>query len=323
MYQFLGINLNLLKLDYARKFFYLVPKSPRQVNIEATNKCNLNCKVCKRNELKIPPLDINFEKYKQIIDNLPQSVKEISFGGFGEQFMHPLIYDMIKCAKEKGLMISVTTNGFLFINKENRRKLLDSKIDILRVSIEEIRQGNNDGHPYSEKLLNSLKLLAEKRNLSKSKTKLFFNTIVTKGNYNQIISIIRYAQDIGFDQVELIHLDKKSNKIYEYLTPNEEIFLYKKIRKIDLKIKVTSLYDRYIGIRRLAFRNMKYCPFTYDLCHITLEGDVTPCCFGLPRHKIGNIFEDSLKTIWNSHEFREFRKRQRNICKGCTLMRFD
>jgi radical SAM protein with 4Fe4S-binding SPASM domain len=68
---------------------------------------------------------------------------------------------------------------------------------------------------------------------------------------------------------------------------------------------------------------MKYCPFTYDVCHVTVDGDVTPCCFGLPRYKIDNIFEKSLYQIWNGKRFREFRKNQRKVCRGCTLMRFD
>ena len=68
---------------------------------------------------------------------------------------------------------------------------------------------------------------------------------------------------------------------------------------------------------------MKYCPFTYDVCHITTDGDVTPCCFGLPRHKIDNIFEKSLDNIWNGKNFKKFRKEQQEVCKGCTLMRFQ
>jgi len=321
-----GISLNLFKLDYFRKFFYIVPKVPRQVNIEATNKCNLNCKMCKRGELKIKPTDIDFEKYTQIVDMLPKGVKEISFGSYGESFMHPKIYDMIKYAKQKGFEISITTNGFSFIDEKNRKKLLDTGIDVLRVSIEEITPGSNKAHPYSEKLLKSMEKLANERNKCGAHTEfteLYFNTVVNLGNYDQIITLIKYAEKIGFDCVELIHLDKKSNKIYEYLPMKKEIELYKQIKKMNFKIKVTSLYDRYIGIRRFAFRNMKYCPFTYDVCHVTVDGDVTPCCFGLPRHKIGNIFNDSLLNIWNGKAFKRFRKNQRMVCDGCTLMRFD
>jgi MoaA/NifB/PqqE/SkfB family radical SAM enzyme len=319
----LGINIGLMKLDYLRKFFYIVPKVPRQVNIEATNKCNLNCKMCKRRELKIPEDGIKYDKYKKIINKLPKEVQEISFGSYGESFMHPKIYEMIKCAKSKKLKVTITTNGFMFIKQENRKKLLDTDMDVLRVSIEEIKKGANDAHPFSNKLLIALKELVKEKKISKSNMNFFFNTVVHKGNYNQIINIINYAEKIGFDCVELIHLDKKSNDVFEYLPIKKEMELYKKIKRMNFKIKITSLYDRYIGIRKYAFRNMKYCPFTYDVMHITVDGDVTPCCFGLPRYKIDNIFNKSLLDIWNSKKFKNFRKNQSKICNGCTLMKFD
>lgn len=319
----LGISPSLLKLDYLKKFFYLVPKVPRQVNIEATNKCNLNCKMCKRRELKIPEENIPIEKFKEIIDPLPIGVKEISFGSYGESFIHPQIYEMIQYVKDKGLEVAITTNGFMFIEEENRKKLFDSGMDALRISIEAVQKILSDAHPFSTKLLEALEKLAKERDSIHSPMKLIFNTVVNLSNYDQIIEIIRYAEKIGFDRVELIHLDKKSNQVLEYLPLEKEIALYKQIKNMDFRIKVTSLYDRYLGLRRFAFRNMKYCPFTYDVCHITTEGDVTPCCFGLPRYKLDNVFEHSLLEIWNGQKFKDFRKNQQMICKGCTLMRFE
>ncbi len=318
-----GIKPELITADYARKFFYLVPKVPRQVNIEVTNKCNLNCKMCKRRELKIPETGIELKKFKEIIDKLPSLVQEISFGSYGESFIHPDIYEMIRYVKLKGKIVSITTNGFVFIDKNQREKLLETGMDNLRVSIEEISPGENKAHPYSSKLLSALESLAKERTAAGSKMKLFFNTVVHTGNYDQIVPLIEYAEKIGFDQVELIHLDKKSNEVYEYLPTEKEIALYKKIKKMKFKIPVSSLYDRYIGIRQFAFRHMKYCPFTYDVCHITIDGDVTPCCFGLPRHKIDNIFERPLEEIWSGQGFKQFRKNQQEVCKGCTLMRFE
>ncbi len=217
--------------------------------------------------------------------------------------------------------MSITTNGFLFINEENRKKVLESGVDVLRFSVEEVLPSTNNAHPYSDKLLQALEKLANEKKQTNSKVKLFFNTVVNLGNYEQILDIIKYAEKIGFDAVELIHLDKKANDVYEYLPIKKEIALYKKIQQMKFNVKVTSLYDRYIGVRKFAFRNMKYCPFTYDVCHVTIDGDVTPCCFGLPRHKIDNIFERPLQEIWNGSRFKRFRKNQQKVCQGCTLMK--
>lgn len=321
--QIFGISPNILKLDYLRKFFYVVPKIPRQVNIEASNRCNLNCRICKRKELNIPPEVMNFRKYTQIIDKLPKAVEEISFGGFGEQFMHPKIYEMIKYAKSTGKKVSITSNGHFLILKKNRANLLDSNIDILRISIETLKPGKTDGHEYSKKLLKALEELVKERNERNTKTQLMFNTVVCQSNKNQLIDIIRFGEKIGLNAVELLHFDKKQNQVEESLSKKEEIDLYNYIKKMDFKVDTPCLYDRYLGIRKFAFRYMHYCPLTFDVCHITIEGDVTPCCFGLPRYKIDNIFENSLAKIWNSKKFRWFRRNQQKVCAGCTLMRFD
>ncbi len=318
-----GVSFGIIKLDYLRKFFYIVPKLPRQVNIEASNKCNLNCKICKRKELKISPSFLDFSKYTKIIDSLPKDVGEISFGGFGEQFLNPKVYDMIRYAKKADKKVSITTNGYFILNKNNRRRVLETNIDILRFSIETIKPINTEGHVYNPKLLKACEQVRIERDNFDKKTALMFNTVVCATNFNQVIDIIKYGQSIGMDAVELLHLDKKQNQISKPIPKDEEISLYKQIRKMNFNIRVPSLYDRYIGVRRFAFRNMKYCPFTFDVCHITIDGDVTPCCFGLPRYKIGNIFESSLEQIWNSSAFKNFRKDQQKICAGCTLMRFD
>lgn len=318
-----GVSFGIIKLDYLRKFFYIVPKLPRQVNIEASNKCNLNCKICKRKELNIPSDILDFEAYTKVIDKLPREVEEVSFGGFGEQFLNPKIYDMIKYAKKAGKKVSITTNGYFILNRNNRKKVLETDIDILRFSIETLKPGDTEGHSYNERILKACEQLRMERDNLGKKAQLMFNTVVYAGNYNQIIDIIKYGEQIGFDAVELLHLDKKQNRVSQPLSRDVEIALYKKIKGLNFRIQVPSLYDRYIGVRKFAFRNMKYCPFTFDVCHITIDGDVTPCCFGLPRYKIGNILESSLEQIWNSSAFKDFRKHQQKICAGCTLMRFD
>ena len=318
-----GITKDVLSIDYVKKFFYILPNIPRQVNIEITNKCNLDCKICKRKELKLPEVNLTFEMAKKIIDRLPEEIKEISLGGYGEPFINPEIYKIISYAKNKRKKVSITNNGWFMIKPENRRKALENGVDILRFSVEDVNDVGSEGHLYSKHILDALKELAQERNLGAYKTKLYFNTIVHKGNAEQISSIIAYAEKIGFDHIELIHMDKKSNSITNYLSTEEEIALYKKIRQMPWKIKVTSLLDRYDGIRKYGFRKMTKCPLTYDTAHITLDGDVTPCHFGLPRYKIDNILQKDLKEIWNGTAFKDFRKDQLKVCQGCTLMNFN
>jgi radical SAM protein with 4Fe4S-binding SPASM domain len=314
----LGFEKLFMNLDYIKKALYLVPKFPNNVDIEITNRCNLNCGLCKRKQLNLPETDLGFSKFKRIIERI-KPIKEISLGGFGEPLLHRDIFRMIAYAKSKGIRVAFTTNGYLLLNKNIFGKLVDSNVERIDISIEYIHSNALEGHPQNPKLLEAIERFIAEKNRLHRQTKVWFNTIVLRSNFNQLLDIIHFAEKIKVDKVQLLHLDKKSNDVTKYVPIEQELTFYKKLKNMSFKIEVMSLYDWYMGIRKFAFRCHKCCPMTYSFFYITIDGDVTPCCFGLPRYKIANIFEHDLKTIWNSKAFKSFRKNQEKVCKGCTI----
>lgn len=86
---------------------------PLIVHVEPTSHCNLHCTFCANQILERGKGFMDFELYKQVVNETAQNNKAIKFGGWGESFMHPNIYEMFAYAKEKGLIIHVTTNGVL------------------------------------------------------------------------------------------------------------------------------------------------------------------------------------------------------------------
>lgn len=57
--------------------------------------------------------------------------------------------------------------------------------------------------------------------------------------------------------------------------------------------------------------------------HVTVSGDVTPCCHIIDnKHiRLGNLFNESFESIWNSRKYSEFRTSVKNktspLCKNC------
>jgi len=79
--------------------------------------------------------DISVEMFEEFCEDLQaMGTEEIYFVGTGEPFLHPRIFDLIAVAKKKGFKLIVYTNG-LPLNEEVIRKLIDLKLDILRVSL--------------------------------------------------------------------------------------------------------------------------------------------------------------------------------------------
>lgn len=81
----------------------------RHVNIEPTNKCQLNCWYCgDRKERKIGFMDVN--TFKRIIMMIPTRT-EVRLFLSGEPFLHPSIIEMIGFAASKGHAVLIHSNG--------------------------------------------------------------------------------------------------------------------------------------------------------------------------------------------------------------------
>ncbi len=88
--------------------------SLKKIYLEITNSCNLNCDFCIKNSRKIT--NISYDNYQMIIDKIKDKTKEIYLHVLGEPLMHKDINKFIDYAKENGLIVNLTTNGYL-INK--------------------------------------------------------------------------------------------------------------------------------------------------------------------------------------------------------------
>jgi radical SAM protein with 4Fe4S-binding SPASM domain len=63
----------------------------------------------------------------------------------------------------------------------------------------------------------------------------------------------------------------------------------------------------------------------WSSCVVTWDGKIVPCCFDKDaKHQLGDLAQNSLKTIWQNDKYVAFRKalltnRQAiDICQNCT-----
>ena len=300
--------------------------APAHVNIEISTACNLKCKMCKREKFDFGNKLMPFETFTAIMEKLPKGVEIISFGGYGEMTLHPRFFDMVKYAKEKGYRTETTSNGTLFSTDEKIHKLLESKLDTIRISVDHIREPleeNDAGHVFSSTLLQNLKRLNELRRETKKSMKLCINTVVHAGNIDELIELVKYFEDIGFDMVEFIRLDTTMNNAQQTLQIQKEKETYTTILKMNKRIKVITPLNRFAKWRKYYASNNTFCIFLHQCAHIRINGQVTPCAFGFAMHDFGNIHEQSLTQIWNNDEFLRIRKNPENpTCQNCKIFKW-
>lgn len=109
----------------------------RQVYVEITNTCNMNCSTCMRNVWDAAYGDMSADTFQRILsglEGLPQKA-EVFFGGYGEPLTHPACLDMIERAKSAGHAVTLLSNGILLTEQVTRR-LIELRLDRLWVSID-------------------------------------------------------------------------------------------------------------------------------------------------------------------------------------------
>jgi len=313
-------------INFLRRLFYIVPKLPETVQIGITNRCNFNCHMCQRNDLKVSIKDMPFEQFEKIIKKLA-GVKNIILTGWGEPFVHKDIITMIKLSKDKGFNVRLTSNGSLLVDKLID-EILDSKLDSITFSIDEVEKTEkNIGHINANQLKN-IKKLVLKRDQNKSNLKIYLQSVFYKNKEENIYKIVKWALENGIDRIRITRLDVRFNN-FERPTREEEKMLIKNLENIaDNKIGIDFLpYIAFDGVIKKIYQILnpflhrfgKHCLRTYSDIYINVDGMATPCC-ALPRLSLGDMNNGSLESIWKSNKFKNFRKNEKKYCGKCDIL---
>ena len=291
---------------------------PPIMMIEPTNVCNLKCPMCpgivgKRSDQKG---FMEMDHYKALIDDVGDYVFQILFWNQGEPFIHKSFLDMVRYAKQKGIMAVASTNGHFIRNDEEAENIINSGLDQLIFSMDGTNQESYEKYRVGgnfNQVIEGLKRLSEARVRLKSKTPMIeLQFIVFKHNQREIDQLIALAKTFHIDRLSL-----KSAMIYsaeqaeEFLDKDQMEALYKiENNEIGRRDKLPNRCDR------LWLNGV-----------VNWDGTVVPCCFDADNEYVfANIFNSGLKftQAWRNKAYQDFRagvlkdRMQNDICRNCT-----
>jgi MoaA/NifB/PqqE/SkfB family radical SAM enzyme len=309
---------------------YKIPLRPRQIQIEITNRCNMDCPMCQREDLGIELEHMSWSHFTTVVDKLGQH-EYITLTGWGEPFIHPRVFDMIAYCKERGHKVMVTSNG-LFTKPSMVDDILNSAVDTVTFSIDSVN-GNEtvtEGHT-SNKVYENIEAVVKGRKPGTLGVRL--QATLHMGCENDLYDVIRYGARIGCDIINVGRLDRQFRPNLERPDSQQERFIFLKADEIARSCSIQLDWLQYSvssGLTRFVYRLLKkklhrsgqYCLKTFDYAYITREGDVTPCCL-LPNAKMGNLLHGSLGSIWKNEKFDHFRENYRDTCGTCDLWVID
>lgn len=123
-----------------RPQIYWSGQFPLHLDIELTNRCNLNCEMCafwaKDAIFKCEPQDMEFNLYKRIIDEgVWNGLRAVKLSFRGEPLKYERIVEAVQYAKDKGIIeVMFNTNGTLLTEKLSER-LISAGLDKILFSI--------------------------------------------------------------------------------------------------------------------------------------------------------------------------------------------
>ena len=298
---------------FQRKFRERVFKKPTQVILETTNRCNLNCPYCMvgmQNELVskhgAASHDLmsraqgvmSKQVFEVVLKNLTDfGIQKVYLHFQGEPFLNPLTSEFARILKQSGFEVGIFTNGMAFSDK-NINDIASAEIDLIRFSVDgasaETYEKNRVGGKF-DKVYENMKKLALAH--SNKKTRIEWQFLALRNNEHEIDKAEKMAEDIGVN------------------------FFVKGFRETDPEM--VPVNEKY----RAKFLQ-KPCRDIYHQIGIYWNGDIVPCCYDVDGKEImGNLLQSSLKQIWESEKYRDFRKRVDDglknpdnepcICKTC------
>jgi len=210
---------------------------PKQLYIEPTSRCNLNCVMCSRNEWadKLQG-DMTEEVFARTLAELPASVERIVFGGIGEPLFHPDIVSMVARAKATGRTVEIITNASL-LDAAMATALVAAGLDQLWVSLDAMEAESYGqircGASFSTVMANIDAFNAARgfkyRHIAvfpQITPKLGIAFVLMKQNLDQLTVLLKNAYTLGVNDIKVTHL-----------IPYER-------SQVD-----QTLYDRILGVR--------------------------------------------------------------------------
>ena len=270
----------------------------KQIYIEITKNCNLNCPFCPSVSNREPNLTDN--SFREIIEKIKGFTDTIYLHILGEPLTNVLISKYILIAKEHGIKVRITTNGML---------LFDKKEELL-------------GHDNLERINISLQSWH------------YLNNIQVEKNISNLVSFIKYKKE---SRPKLpLSLRFWNDKTNEFIIKKNEYLLKKLSDELNLDLNINhpedyllvSFEDEFIwpSVEHNDNNKFSLCLGGKNQLGILLNGDVVLCCLDyLGKTKLGNIYENSLSDILNGNIFQKHLMSLNNkeyhfeLCRKCTF----
>ena len=337
-----------------RNYGYNHFKKLALVYFKLTAACNLRCVMCGQYGDKGVMKDciaeetkknLPLETWKKFIDEIaPQ--RPVTYIWGGEPFLYPDLFPLAKYMVDKGLFVSVNTNGTLM--ERHAEQIVRDKWSMLFVSLDAFRDVNDElrGKGAYDKVIDGFKAINREKEKQKSNYPfLGVVTVVTNKNYKDLENLTEATREYNID----IHVMNLGTYTNDNIVATQKRFMKEKLdTDIDCLEAYNTGYNLGIDGKQLhsILSNIQnknhghhilmvpilnpekthtyyaeletpvrnHCIVPWCQANVNYNGDVHFCA-DYPDYILGNIKDQSFEEIYNGERANLFRKTI-NECEG-------
>jgi MoaA/NifB/PqqE/SkfB family radical SAM enzyme len=301
---------------------------PPQITFQASGYCNSNCQLCPVGlGIKGPKTGFLDPKiFYEVVDEAKKYLMAVNFADWGEPFLNPNIFEMIKYAEEKKIVTHASTNLHRFDGVSELRALVESGLSFIIISLHGVSETTYQSYQPNksfEKTLDKIRLLLKLKKELKRKTPVInLAFAITKKNQHEIPKMRQLAKDLHLGssvytaslnmRFYLPHLDVVEKLIGEWAQDyfielcNNNQFEKQKINMLFESIRGNLIDFEALDKKGLTTRH--FCNDPWSSLTVNWDGTVSLCCTDYWKYPMGNVKDASILDIWNNERYVDVRR---------------
>ncbi len=280
----------------------LTPPYPSAITIDPVNACNLRCPLCPTGlgQLNQRPIFMSFDTFKIVLDKIP-SLQHICLFNWGEPFLNPSIFEMIRYAKEKNIRVMIHSNFSIKKNDDFFLRILESGLDTLVISLDGASQESYSkyriGGDFNLVLSNIRTLVNLKGKRRLQNPNIIWKFIVNRFNETELADAEKIAESLG------IEFETSCLGLSDDLPGFELKDTIEQRKKYWLPAGKQHQHLYYRDEYKTPL-NSTPCSQLFETMVISPDGKVLPCCWATDSGQaFGDITKESFEEIWHNSKY--------------------
>ena len=273
-----------------------VKSLPLVLTLDTLSGCNLTCPFCATGAGRLDrgKKRLSLERAKTVIDAVKSHALEIRLFNWGEPFLNPDIFEIVRYASDAGLYTVISSNFSVKI-KDLAEKIVESGLDVLSISMDGLEQKTLEKYRRGvdrELILDNVrKLVAARRNSGRERPRIDMAFLVFRHNEHELPLLRKMRREWAVD----VFYPRRAFIYDESFIPRHHDF--------------QPLQEMFAGT----------CLFLYSELTVEADGAVSPCCTNMSRKWDVGTVDDLLDVtrFWNNPYYQGMRA----YCAGLGLKR--